>query len=81
MSSDNYFHSPKSGAYNRTSRPAAQPPKFYLAQPVPAAGVEEGAGVEEVYPGRRGRWAGVEEVFYPDNLFYNGGRGRWAGLE
>ena len=35
------------GAYNRTSGPAARPPKIYLPRPVPAAGVEEGAGEEE----------------------------------
>ena len=41
------------GGYNRTSRPAVQPAKIYLARPLPAAllhltpaGVEE-AGVEE----------------------------------
>ena len=49
------------GAYNRTSRPAGRPPKIYLPQPVPAAGVEEGASVEE--------GAGVEELFY-SGLFY-----------
>ena len=33
------------GAYNRTSKPAARPAKFYLARQTPAPGVEKGAGV------------------------------------
>ena len=52
------------GAHNRTSRPAAQPPKIYLLWPVPTAGVEEVAGVDE---------AGVEEASAEEvYLFYTG---------
>ena len=33
----NFFCHKKSGAYNRTSRPAVRPAKIYLARPLPAA--------------------------------------------
>ena len=58
--SNSVLYLSRTGAYNRTSRTAARPAKFYLARPLPAAGVEEGARVDKV--------ARVDE----GDLFYTG---------